>query len=335
MKNELTCGVVADLLPSFVEGLTSEETNRAVEAHVAACPVCAAKLAAMRGPETDLSTETEKEVDYLKTVKKQTWKKVLAAVVCTVLVIVLGCAVKLFVIGEPAKSEGLAILTQEVDRENILHLDMTTPTSATAYHSWKLEQEDGVVNIRARQVLASALFPDGSAQLEIPMDDVKEVYLCGKLIWQDGMAISPKTLALLAAKTPYLGDASAVGNIASLLGIRGQIGSYTMELGASKEPLCWKLNFSDMLSLTQDERMTGLAYQMLALVGNLDEVHWTGGRSISLAQVNRALEDLTSEYNSAHGTSWKVKASVRDYTVSPADYQQLREILAYKFGELE
>ena len=42
MKNDLTCAVARDLLPSYVEGLTSEETNGAVEAHLAACPECAA-----------------------------------------------------------------------------------------------------------------------------------------------------------------------------------------------------------------------------------------------------------------------------------------------------
>ena len=35
MKNDLTCGVVRDLLPSYVEGLTSQETNQAVETHLA------------------------------------------------------------------------------------------------------------------------------------------------------------------------------------------------------------------------------------------------------------------------------------------------------------
>lgn len=34
MKNELTCAVVRDLLPSFVEGLTAPETNEAVLAHL-------------------------------------------------------------------------------------------------------------------------------------------------------------------------------------------------------------------------------------------------------------------------------------------------------------
>ena len=41
MKNDLSCAVVRDLLPSFVEGLTSEETDAAVEAHLSSCPDCA------------------------------------------------------------------------------------------------------------------------------------------------------------------------------------------------------------------------------------------------------------------------------------------------------
>ena len=48
MKNipELPCAIVEDLLPAYVERLTSEETTAAVEAHLASCPACAAKRAA-------------------------------------------------------------------------------------------------------------------------------------------------------------------------------------------------------------------------------------------------------------------------------------------------
>ena len=35
MKNDLTCGVVRDLLPSFVEGLTAEEVARITDAIIA------------------------------------------------------------------------------------------------------------------------------------------------------------------------------------------------------------------------------------------------------------------------------------------------------------
>ena len=41
MKNipELSCAIVEDLLPTYVERLTSEETNMAVEAHLASCAI--------------------------------------------------------------------------------------------------------------------------------------------------------------------------------------------------------------------------------------------------------------------------------------------------------
>ena len=51
MKNDLTCAVVRDLLPSYVESLTAEETGQAVERHLRLCPDCAEKHAAMVGPE--------------------------------------------------------------------------------------------------------------------------------------------------------------------------------------------------------------------------------------------------------------------------------------------
>ena len=49
MKNDLTCGVVQDLLPSYVEGLTSPESNTAVERHLSGCPDCAQLRAALAG----------------------------------------------------------------------------------------------------------------------------------------------------------------------------------------------------------------------------------------------------------------------------------------------
>ena len=49
MKNDLTCGVVRDLLPSYVEGLTSPESNAAVERHLSECPDCAQLRTALAG----------------------------------------------------------------------------------------------------------------------------------------------------------------------------------------------------------------------------------------------------------------------------------------------
>ena len=84
MKNDLTCGVVRDLLPSYVEGLTSPESNAAVERHLSGCPDCAQLRTALAGAPKQAAPEDVKEVDYLKKVKRRGWRRVAAAVAVTV-----------------------------------------------------------------------------------------------------------------------------------------------------------------------------------------------------------------------------------------------------------
>ena len=55
MKNDLTCGVVRDLLPSYVENLLGEEAKEAVDRHLETCSACTAQkeaMAARTGPES-------------------------------------------------------------------------------------------------------------------------------------------------------------------------------------------------------------------------------------------------------------------------------------------
>ena len=40
MKNDLSCEVVRDLLPSYLDGVASGETKAAVERHMEECPDC-------------------------------------------------------------------------------------------------------------------------------------------------------------------------------------------------------------------------------------------------------------------------------------------------------
>ena len=76
MKNDLTCAVVTDLLPSYADGVTNEETNVAVERHLERCETCAAALRAMRAPEPEPpAKKDEQEIAFLKKVKKNLEQK--------------------------------------------------------------------------------------------------------------------------------------------------------------------------------------------------------------------------------------------------------------------
>ena len=67
MKSDLSCEVVRDLLPSYIDGLTSEETSRLVRAHLDACEACRGVHREMTGEEPPKAEQPE--VDYLKKVR--------------------------------------------------------------------------------------------------------------------------------------------------------------------------------------------------------------------------------------------------------------------------
>lgn len=336
MKNDLTCAVVEDLLPSYAEGLTSPETNGAVERHLAGCKGCSAKLAAMLSPEPEQEREeTAKEVDYLKKVKRRGWKRVTLAVLLTVLVLLGALAAKVFVIGSPASVDTMAVRTWTAGGQ--LWVDVTSNVSANAYWGWDTEVENGTARITAREVVVSPIHPTAWGRIGVPLEGVEEVYLCDRLIWQEGLitVALQKFETLYEAQTPYVGDPSALNRIAQALYLESLLGNYTFSLQTAAEPYGWTLEFGrEMVGGQTDIMMSYLAPQMLAVVGNLGTVSWTyqdadgntQTRTITLEEVDAQLPELAAAYNAANGTDWLVLESVKDYAQSSIALQRLDAI---------
>lgn len=335
MKDNLPCAVVRDLLPIYVEGLTEPETNAAVEAHLKTCPACTARLAAMRAPEPPPEAETAKEVDYLKKVKRRSWKRVVLAVLITVLVLIGALAAKLFLLGSAAGPESMVFYVEQSDET--LSLRISSAVSANAYWGWNTKSQDGVVEISAREGLVSPLHSTASAKLDIPLEGVQEVYLCGRLIWQEGTITAGQALkqfeTLYEARTPYVGNPSALNEVAQALNL-SRLGSYTFRLQTGTEPYGWTVDFTQEIEGLTNELMPYLAPQMLAVVGNLGTVSWTcpddqgnpQTHTITLEEVNARLAELTDAYNDANGTDWETLESVKDYAQSPVMLQRLDAI---------
>lgn len=335
MKDNLPCAVVRDLLPIYVEGLTEPETNAAVEAHLKTCPACTARLAAMRAPEPPPEAETAKEVDYLKKVKRRSWKRVVLAVLVTVLVLMGALAAKLFLLGSAAGPESMVFYVEQSDET--LSLRISSAVSANAYWGWNTKSQDGVVEISAREGLVSPLHSTASAKLDIPLEGVQEVYLCGRLIWQEGTITAGQALkqfeTLYEARTPYVGNPSALNEVAQALNL-SRLGSYTFRLQTGTEPYGWTVDFTQQIEGLTNELMPYLAPQMLAVVGNLGTVSWTcpddqgnpQTHTITLEEVNARLAELTDAYNDANGTDWEALESVKDYAQSPVMLQRLDAI---------
>ena len=181
MKNDLTCGVVRDLLPSYVEGLTSPESNTAVERHLSGCPDCAQLRAALAGAPEQAAPEDTKVVDYLKKVKCRGWRRAAAAVAVTVLLFTAGVAAKLFVIGTPIQTQGMS-WTINTDVPGQLDIQVYAIWSGTACRQWETEQEpepEGIVRITCRQVLPSPISNYGDYRAVLSTEGINAVYLGG------------------------------------------------------------------------------------------------------------------------------------------------------------
>lgn len=361
MKNipELPCAIVEDLLPAYVEGLTSEETRAAVEAHLASCPACAAKRTTMGAeaePEVE-QTETAREVDYLKTVRRRGRRRVMLAVLATLLVLTAGFAAKVFLIGSPLDPAGTAVSAQRED--DVLRVQISSAASGNAFWDWTVENQDGVVVITARSVLVSPLFRDGTGTVEVPLEGVTEIWLgeagWGRMIWQEDTEISADAWALYQARTSYVGDASAVGKVLAAVDTwYGPYIEYTISLQTDQEPYGLTIHFDDITAhmskdsviRVTDQRMYTLAPTLLALIGNLERVQWTCALSdgtyhtqtVTLEEVDEALPDWIEARNLAHdlispdnGPDWTVPESIKDYAASPAAVQRLIDLTDYGF----
>ena len=77
MSDKLRCEIVQDLLPSYVDGLTSDETNEAIKDHLADCVSCRDMYERMKADEMSAEENSEvmekekKEINFLKRIKQK------------------------------------------------------------------------------------------------------------------------------------------------------------------------------------------------------------------------------------------------------------------------
>lgn len=68
---KIDCGIVQDLIPSYVDGLCSESSKQCVEEHIKDCEECRAFLTECRTVELSGKTLEEQQLDGLRKVKKK------------------------------------------------------------------------------------------------------------------------------------------------------------------------------------------------------------------------------------------------------------------------
>lgn len=331
MKNDLTCAVVRDLLPPYIEGLTEEETNAAVDAHLAVCRDCHSRCEAMRA-DAQADAREEKEVDYLKQVKRQGKRRTARAVVLALVIVGLilgGIALDLFVVGEEATTEGMSwSVGVESGRMN---LRVFSAWSGVAYCRCETVREGDTVYIRMNQVIPSYLYPTAEYRPAFSLQGVETVYLAGRIIWQDGVTIFGGDEKRLEKKVDFVGDAPALGELAETLGLQHS-GTFTNTLKTDAPPYRWTVEYSDGNVWQIHKDMSANAFFMLALVGNLDEAAWVAPDGtqglLTLEQANKRIAAAVEAYNEDYGENWTAPDSIKDWATL-SGMSRLRHLTDY------
>jgi hypothetical protein len=85
MKDEVSCSVVQDLLPNYIEKLTTNETNKIIEKHFESCDKCKKAYEQMN---TDVEKIEKAPLAELKFLKKLKYKQIMGAVFSAFITIV-------------------------------------------------------------------------------------------------------------------------------------------------------------------------------------------------------------------------------------------------------
>lgn len=103
----IDCNIIRDLLPSYVDNLTSQESNNAIEDHIKCCPACKKILEDMQKAAQHTETQIE-EIDYLKKHNRQAKKNTLVTAITLIVlfsVIIIELLAHLFPLQGATKSD--------------------------------------------------------------------------------------------------------------------------------------------------------------------------------------------------------------------------------------
>lgn len=279
MREVLRCEVVQDLLPSYVEGLTSEVTTQAINDHLASCEACRQICERMKTDEDNLpdneqmNAQNKKDIDYLKKIKRHSRLDIIIAVMIFLVMFAALCYRQIFIIGTETSIDDIAYeITSE---DGTYRLNMQFADYSLGVGRMEITEKDGIVDIT---VYSLKKWKGSTFGYAWRPEDCRQISVDGVIIWADGEMISRKTSDIYQTKTEYIGDIVACTAVADAIGIKNQFGSYENELTTSAQPYDWRFIIQHPLQTNvkeeAEEKMLKDACVLMAMVSNLDSVTW-------------------------------------------------------------
>ncbi len=273
---KIPCSVIRDLFPSYIEGLTGEETNKVIEEHLQECEECSRILEEMRAPQIKIREEDKKEVDFLKKNRKKNRNIIIGSVVAALALAGFALFCRVFILSEKLPKQSLACdITEENGMFTVTAYSMDSAHIITDM-TWK--ENGDVADITIKGVLSSP-FRHGITQKSFKMNDtIKQVRINGSVVWDKGQEISPAASEVYDTAHEYMGDMSKNRRTADVLHVESWLGPFTNELETEKKPYGWRMILKEDIPAKRLEEkedcMKKIAYVMLGTITNLDYVEY-------------------------------------------------------------
>ncbi|MBR3635685.1 MAG: DUF4825 domain-containing protein [Lachnospiraceae bacterium] len=274
--SKIPCEVIKDLLPLYIDGLTSDISNAEIEEHIGECHDCKAILDAMRTPEgEDMSMIKEnKELDFLKKNKKRNKIILLGSIVAAVVLVCIILFIRLYITGDKMNADSLSVQT-EVDGNRVL-VDGSITDDFHDLSTVSVTDDNGVVNITVNAVQESPIRTNEIHVVHDSADEVIYVYLNDSPIWVKGMQIRQAVSKVYNTRHTYMGNMSDNTKTANALHMYEIFGTFKNELKSSEQPYSWHIildsDISSDYQSASEENMQKNAYIMLGVIQNLDEI---------------------------------------------------------------
>ena len=143
MKEKKECSVVQDLLPNYIESLTTKDTNEFIEEHLKDCIQCQNVLKNMKD-ELNINKQKRdaREVEYIKKYNKKMkiWKKLLLIALVLLMIYGISIVYKLSIFNKIAEKN-----EESKNLNNYYYYSITNDTLMECF------KKDGIIKMNVRQ----------------------------------------------------------------------------------------------------------------------------------------------------------------------------------------
>lgn len=308
--DRITCDIIRDLLPLYIDEVCSAGSRALVEEHLQNCRACKAEYEAVSKREFFYDAKEKEVLDGLSKRWKRSKRKTLfvgaaIALIAALLVgmIAFGCSMKVIPAGEMAVSSlsrlengDLAFILQTADGTGIrelshyemdgtLYITATTTSfpffsaSESAQSGWIVHTKDTGIKQICYQEQPGSQLPIWDVNSQVELADPQTQRQIKGMEKLEDLGSDALVHDLFQKRVAYIGAAPKDMELLGSLRIGMVLGPFSIRLTTSSEPYGITLDFKNPIASTDceafDAKMRAYAAVILALIDNGGTVGWT------------------------------------------------------------